>query len=220
MTPDLALAYIHPGTVSGRFCASLARVVKHVPRVADIISLQSSPRIAEARSQIVDLFAATDHQWLLMVDADMVFDEADVNLILEAADPTSRPIVGGLCFTNDGPDKVKPVMHRLLDGGDVETITDWPRGELIEVDTTGAAFLLVHRQVFAAMKAQFGQRADGSENPYPWFVEGMVTKNGMKLGEDTAFLMRARAMGIPVHVHTGTKIGHEKAQVLTEEMYG
>jgi len=218
---DVVVAYIHGGTVTGQFCFSLAETMAHVGQIAGQIEMQSSPRIAEARSQVVEQFAERfpDADWLLMVDADMVWTPSDVELLLDVATRNERPIVGGLCFALDG-DGVKPVMFRLLDSsGKAEIIRDYPRGDLVEVDSTGAAFLLVHRQVFAKMRQQFGKRADGSDNPYPWFVEGQVTRDGVALGEDSAFCLRAKAMGIPIHVHTGARIGHVKTRVLTEAMF-
>ena len=52
----------------------------------------------------------------------------------------------------------------------------------------------------------------------PWFAEGTVYK-GMSFGEDTAFCIRAMSVGIPIHVHTGAKIGHVKPQIMDEAAY-
>lgn len=225
MSGDVVIAYIHPGQVSGRFCESLVNTLFHDARtdrrIAGQIAMQSSPRIAEARSQVVDRFA--EHfpgvGWLLMIDADMSWEPDAVDRLLHAADRKLRPIVGGLCFAQDGKG-VKPTLYRLTnDTLDMEPIRDYPRGELVQVDATGAAFMLIHRSVFAGMKEAYGKRGDGSVNPYPWFVEGSTTKSGWALGEDIAFCLRAKTLGIPIHVDCGTRIGHEKTVILTEEMF-
>lgn len=222
----MVLAYIHAGLVHGKFCASLVNTVfydaNHSRRIAGQIEMQSSPRIAEARSQIVDKFAEhfPDAEWLLMVDSDMSWSPEDVYLLLQSATRNERPIVGGLCFTWDGVSQLTPTLYRLLDHtGRSEAVYDYPRDTLVQVDSTGAAFVLIHRQVFAKMKERFGTRADGTPNHFPWFQEGLVTKDGVGLGEDTSFFLKAKALGIPVHVHTGARIGHTKAVVLTEAQY-
>lgn len=222
-TPRVVIGYISGGHPTLEFTASLAATVRHCQQVVDTIPLRSSPRIAEARSQIVDLFAGKDADWLLMIDDDMQWTPADVKLLLSVASRDERPIVGGLCFSHDaasGPYAVRPTLWRVTDrSGTVELIRDYPKGELVEVDSTGAAFLLVHRQVFAKMRAKFGKLPSGADNPYPYFVEGLVTGAGVALGEDSAFCARARSMGIPIFVHTGARIGHVKTVVLTEAMF-
>jgi hypothetical protein len=92
------------------------------------------------------------------------------------------------------------------------------------VSATGGACILIHRQVFAAMRRPypkgFGTLADGvTPNQYPWFSEGLVGPKGQPLGEDVAFCRKARLLGIPVHVHTGITTGHMKSFEITEDRY-
>jgi hypothetical protein len=77
----------------------------------------------------------------------------------------------------------------------------------------------VHRQVFAVMKKHFGTLPDGSPNGSPWFAEGITGLKGEGWGEDTVFCLRANALGIPVHVHTGIKVGHVKEVIIDEVFY-
>jgi hypothetical protein len=51
----------------------------------------------------------------------------------------------------------------------------------------------------------------------PWFVDGQADDELME--GDLSFCARARALDIPVHVHTGVKVGHKKIQVLDEAFY-
>lgn len=196
------------------------------------IFIISGPRIAETRSQIVDKFLGEDcfakASWLVMVDADMVFDGADVFALLDAADPVERPIVGGLCFAGYTPDTMYPTIYvadRDDDGRlDIDKVRDYPRDQLVRCHATGAAFVAVHRSVFEAMRRPhdqggFGTLPNGAPNPYPWFVEGHTDRHGRPFGEDIAFCLRAGALGFPVHVHTGIKVGHHKSIILTEELY-
>jgi hypothetical protein len=102
-------------------------------------------------------------------------------------------------------------------------VEDYPSDALMRVGATGTGCLLVHRSVFAAMKQPhpngWGTLPNGQPNPYPWFQEGLTGPRGEPFGEDVVFCRRARAMGIPVHVHTGIQCGHVKSFVLDESYW-
>lgn len=226
------LAWCHPGAVAGVFCDGIAGILLHDGREGGgnilqrggFMSLESGPRVAEARSQLIDAFLAgfelTD--WLLFLDADMDPPADLVPRLLEVAHPQRAPIVGGLCFAGGRSGRIYPTLYRVTDGetGAMDTIDEWPRGRLVKVDATGAACLLVHRQVLVAMANAYGTQPNGEPNPYPWFVEGMMSKaTGAPYGEDIAFCLRVRKLGIPIHVHTGIEVGHRKAQVLDSKAF-
>lgn len=208
---------------------------KHLTTPGGSMKMTSGPRIAEARSQLVDCFFAEPlfegAEWLLMVDSDMVFEANMVERLMEVADPKETPILGGLCFAGGRSHDPYPTIYRQVElaGHDgksfvgVEPIREYPRDELVRVGATGGACLLVHRQVFIAMSHEhprgWGTFPDGRKNPYPWFVEGTVTPNGEPVGEDIAFCMRADQLGIPIHVHTGVKLGHVKHFILDEAWF-
>ena len=141
-----------------------------------------------------------------MVDTDMVFAADALDRLLEVADSDVQPVVGGLCFAAAD----KPVMFRLGEDGAPARVTEWPEGALVPVDATGAACLLMHRSVLVEM----GERNQGAA--YPWFVEGAATSRGALLGEDTAFCLRARGMGVPIVVDTSVRVGHVKTSVIGE----
>lgn len=223
--------------VSGEFFESLyaTLLVDHNrpdPRLlgpgAGFIGLASGPRIVDGRTQIVDSFlgnaAIREAEWLWMLDTDMVFEPDTLYRLLDVADPIKRPIIGALCFAGGYSGEMWPTIYRLVkhDGhSGVERVLDYPRDSLMPVGATGAACLLVHRSVLMAMArphpAGFGTFPDGTPNPHPWFVEGI--NNGQSFGEDVAFCMRANALKLPIHVHTGVKIGHVKTHVLDEALF-
>lgn len=194
------------------------------------ISLQTGPRIAETRCQMVQHFLEKFPQadWLFMVDADMTFEESIVEDLLAHADPKDVPILGGLCFAGGhASGRMYPTIYEEIDEGDghikVQPVNDYPSNRLVKVGATGGACLLIHRQVLLAMNRPypngFGTLADGRVNLYPWFVEGTTDTKGRPLGEDVVFCRRARHLGIPVHVHTGVKLGHVKTYILDEEVW-
>ena len=71
---SIAIGFLHPGDTAGCFTESLALTQladRRLGRIRSIIGMQSSPRLVEARSQMVDSFLTLRNEWLLMIDADM-----------------------------------------------------------------------------------------------------------------------------------------------------
>lgn len=230
----VVVSWCRPAQVDGGFCDSITGLLLYDARTSrriagpggGTISLQSSPRVAEARSQIVDHFLTNEaykkSQWLLMLDADMTFEPDLLDRLLEHADPKHVPILGGLCFAGSPGGRQFPTIYRAFMDGEhvnIEPADDYPENELVKCGATGAACLLVHRQVYVAMLNRFRTLADGRNNPYPWFQEGLTTSAGYAMGEDVAFCRKAMLLGIPVHVHTGIKLGHMKTGPLTEDTF-
>lgn len=226
---SVAVGYIHPGEVDGAFAQSLAMTVLHDRtrnRIQHVINVQSSPRIAEGRSELVDGFLhQTDADWLWMVDADMAWEPGDFEVLCQHADKDRAPIVGGLCFGGGrnfelGMPKVFPTIYKLVEQDGLpatKIVYDYPRDTFVRCSATGAAFLMVHRRVFVRMANHLSKMPDGTHNPYPWFAE--VVNKGRAVGEDITFCLRAGALGFPIYVHTGVRIRHHKGIFLTEETY-
>lgn len=225
----VVIGFIHPGEVAGDFMDSVCRTLMAESRPDGLtgpgggyIALRSGPRIAEARSQVVETFltneAYVDAEWLFMVDSDMVFDPLALRRLLDVADPVERPIVGGLCFAGSSPEGCYPTLYALRPDDEkrweIEKVTEWPEGELVKVGATGAAALLVHRNVLTTMYRAFEFLPNGQRNNYPWFVEGHSDAHGRPMGEDIAFCIRAQGLGFPIHVHTGIEFGHRKSVIL------
>jgi GT2 family glycosyltransferase len=188
--------------------------------------MQSSPRIAEARTQIVNLFlnqaVFTDAEWLLTIDADMEWEPDAVEHLFKHADPVKAPIVGGLCFAGMSPDRCYPTLYKMEqddDGIALSNIDFIPDAELIKVGATGAAFVLIHRKVLLSMAKAYGTLPNGRPNPYPYYAEGHVDRNGRAMGEDIVFCIRAQALGFPVHVAPAAEVGHFKNITLTREVW-
>lgn len=214
---SVTVAYPRADTVEGVFCESLTRLLqfdaRNHRRVIDgggVISVASGPLIARARNEIVGAFLRGEGEWLLMVDSDMVFPSDAIERLLAVASD-ERPVVGALCFAGGRSGRVTPTMYRMLpaaeEGGDpqIGIVEDWERGHVIQVDATGAAFLLIHRSVLEAMAERWA-------GPSPWFITGF--KGNVEFGEDFGFCVRLANLGVPVFVHTGMEIGHSKRHIL------
>jgi hypothetical protein len=150
-----------------------------------------------------------------MVDADMRFTAEDVVRIFEYAEAMEPAVHGGLCFAVT-EDEVRPTLMVAVEKPDgrvgTERIWDYPRDSAVEVDGTGAAFLLIPRALVVEMGEKFEP-----QTVYPWFAESEL--DGEELGEDSTFCMRARSLGYKVIVHTDIKIGHRKPHTYTEDDY-
>ena len=233
MIERVVLGWVCPGTVSSRFMDSVLRSVfagigevqlgnREDYVVAGYRFIESGPRIAAARNNLVRGFlespAYENVEWLLMLDADMIFDESLLPALFQDVRDTDgslkRPIVGGLCF-GGGRERVFPTMYEIVDpkennGDAVRVIEEWSEGAAVEVDATGAACLLVHRSVYETMLERHGE-------PVPWFAESIY--KGVEFGEDWTFCLRARVMGYPIIVNTNAKVGHQKPIVLDEQLW-
>lgn len=214
------VGYCHPGHIRGLFHDSLLGVLlrDHVTggkilSYGGYAALTTGPRIASGRTQLVDAFLAHPNQpeWLWMLDTDMVFAPDTLDRLLDSADAKDRPIVGALCFGGGRDAKVFPTIYTVTpDGQTIDRCEDYPRDALCKIDATGAACILIHRNVFLTMTKRFPR-------PLPWFQDVVI--NGMDIGEDICFCLRARQCNIPIYVHTGIQIGHEKTQIITEESF-
>lgn len=219
---SVMVGWICPGDVTNSFCSSLVDTLIRDPehRIQGQINLQSSPRIVQARTEVVVSFLQMNIEWLLMADADMSWDYEDFDRLCRVADPVRRPIVGGLCFAggrsaHSEEMKIFPTLYNMTaddQGLYSEIIFDYPENRVMEVSATGAAFLLVHRSVLIEMQNKLGYN-----NPFPWFAESVL--RGKPVGEDITFCVRATSLGFKIFVHTGVKVRHEKRSYLTEEAY-
>ena len=198
---------------------------EHGQHLTSPLFLPTSPmQMAANRNMGARLFLdETDADYLLFVDSDMGWDPDAVDLLLDAADPMDHPVIGALCFglrkeetNNQGGFLTVPFP----------TIYDWrpdkhanmgfvPRynyspGAITQASATGAAFLLIHRNVLTAMRKTVGDE---------WFTRAQLSAGGQVMGEDISFCARLGQAGIPLFVHTGVKTTHAKTVWVGEDFY-
>jgi hypothetical protein len=179
--------------------------------------------LADARNKAVKLFLKEDlADWLFWVDTDMGFAADTVDRLLAAADPVERPVVGGLAFTQKEEEsdlmggwrcRAAPTVFdwTVLGDGQMGFSVRWnyPPGTLVRCAGTGSACVLIHRSVFERVQEKFGT----------WYDRVPNTTTGQLLSEDLALCLRAGALDIPVHVHTGVRTTHQKTLWLAEDDY-
>lgn len=230
---SVAVGYLDPGTWSATFGQSLVRLY-----LTDAFSSRriiaeggkelrnrcGSGGIVAGRNKVAQSFLTeTNREWLFFVDSDMGFSGTIVNELLAAADPVERPIVGALCFAlkRDFVDEVFaekytviPTLYEFVET-DVEvgfrSIPDYPRDTLVKVAGTGSAAILIHRSVFERIEARYGPIWYDTVR-LPKGKDGPTT-----FSEDLSFCVRAAACDIPIHVHTGVKVAHDKGGVFLDE---
>jgi GT2 family glycosyltransferase len=214
----VTVAYLHGETVAAKFMTSFTDMIRYDDkrRINNIITKQSSVNINMARNNLVrDFISQTDDGWLLMLDADMVVPKRLVRDLLDnITDYEETPIVSGLMFSaNENFILIPHIYHWAPEESDaiLASSREYPRNTMLRVGAVGAACLLVHRYALAAIYN------DNQGNAMPWFEE-TIYKNQL-IGEDFTFSLRAKALGIPVYVNTGVKIGHVKHVTLDERLY-
>lgn len=226
----VSIAYVHSAEVTHSWHQSMMGLVAHdlshqalVMRGGWLATKYGTGGIVQARNDTVKRFLAdTESDWLLWVDTDMGFAPDSVDRLMEAADPVSRPVVGGLCFMMrevgiDGMGGMvvqpKPTLfgwHADESQGGFCAVEEYPRDQVVAVAGTGSAFILIHRTAFERVAAEFGAE---------WYTQTLNPATRGLLSEDLSFCVRLGALDIPVHVHTGVKTSHLKHVWLDERIY-
>lgn len=229
----VVVAFCHRAdSIAPQFRRSLTMVLMRdatrTRRIVGELDKESSANISAARCDNVREFLNHPGKpdWLWMVDSDMTFGDGILDRLLTTADAKTHPIVGGLCFGvrpvkyggverfNEclaSPLELFPTIYMLNDDGQMEHWTVYPRDSVMQVHSTGAACLLVHRSVLADKR----WLADG--HPLPWFRESVL--NGKMCSEDQFFCIKAGSLGYPIHLDTAAKTGHVKTFVADEDAF-
>jgi GT2 family glycosyltransferase len=199
---------VNPGQVSSAFSAAMMNLavadkVNGWNCLAQRFEARSAPNVSKARNELVQAFLGTDFEWGLFLDSDMVFPEDTIVRLLMAAEHAETKVVGGLCVmaTDEGP--IPTIYNHAPPPAITYLHIDYPDDTLVQVAATGAACLLVHREVFEAVAALYPDEA------YPWFKEVERRRNWMS--EDLEFCLRAGEAGYSTYVDTTLHIGHYKS---------
>ncbi len=228
--PDVALAYLSPGSESSSFAFCKDRLLVHeLGRVGwpPFLWRQrvASGRIVEGRNELVTAFLdRTGCSWLLFVDSDMGFGPDLLQRLLEAADENERPVMGALCFglKTEGTDeylqsekfRTFPTVYVWAEDEKIagfKVVPEYPRDSIVECDATGAACILIHRKVLEAIRSEHGGA---------WFDPIRHPKQPDPFGEDMSFCIRVGQAGFPIYVDTAIKTSHDKGGIfLTEDTW-
>jgi hypothetical protein len=227
----VAVAYVHSNQVAYSWHHSMIEMTgfdlfneARILRGGWIAVRYGTDGLPEARNMAAKIFLEERKaEWLFWVDTDMGFSPDIVERLLEAADPVERPIVGALAFSyrESEPDGLggwrchpTPTVFdwlRLDDGQMGFAVRfDYPRDTLVQVGGTGSACVLIHRSALERMREAYGP---------VWYDKVPNTSTGQVVSEDLSMCLRAGALQIPVHVHTGVRTTHQKTLWLAEGDY-
>lgn len=229
MSPGtVAVGFLDPGHWSHCFGQSLIdlylvdahgsqRLVPHGKQLRD--NAQAGGIVAGRNAVAKKFLDDTDCEWLFVVDSDMGFGPTTVDDLIASADPDTRPVVGGLCFSlrRDTPGEfygqkyvVVPTCFEYVDTDDeigFRSMIDYPRDALVQVGGTGAACVIIHRTAMEKVRARFGDT---------WY-DHVTHPGGTTFSEDLSFCVRLAACDIPVYVNTGVRTTHDKHGVFLDE---
>lgn len=227
--PAVTLAYVNQNNVAYAWHHSMVELIGwdlanacRVMRGGYVAIRYGTDGLPDARNKAVEEFLQRDSEWLFWVDTDMGFPADIVDRLLAAADPKERPIVGALCFTQreteaDGVGgwrcTATPTVFDWQHEGEKQGFAvrwDYAQDTVVRCGGTGSAAVLIHRSVFERVFDKYGRT---------WYDRSFNPTMKQLTSEDLSFCMRAIALGIPVHVHTGVKTTHQKTVWLSEEDY-
>lgn len=190
--------------------------------------LSGTMGIASARSEIAHYFLnSTDSEWLFMVDSDMSFGPDTVDRLVQSAETNNVKILGALCFAQKrDPDlqqgpyhvvryRIQPTIYQYAEVKQTgekgfQSITKYKRDAFQEVSGTGAACILIHRDVLKDL---------GADPFYP-ITDPNAGGNGTSrsFGEDLSFCIRVAAAGHRIGVDTSIKTAHYKGGIFLDEI--
>jgi hypothetical protein len=206
MNTKLFLPVLHNGDGSVKLSYMMS-VVSSFGGIDIHISTFGDSHPGRARNRAVAKFLETDRDYLLFIDADIVFDREHIEKLMAS----DEPILCGIY------PKKQPGIHPccvMLPGFQMtEETKDCP----VEGRRAGTGFMRIHRSVFERLKASADEfrntGGDGQAGPPQWdfFKSGVL--NGEWLSEDWYFCDMARAAGFRIMIHTGIQARHEGSAV-------
>lgn len=183
--------------------------------------------VAAGRNEIARHFLTTDAEWLFMIDSDMGFAPNTANELMHSAISNNVKVIGGLCFAQkvdtdlaQGPFnaaryRIQPTLYRYVEIQETgergfQAITKYQRDRFQPVAATGAACVLVHRDVLKAVGAE----------PFMPITDPIGGGNGTPrtFSEDLSFCIRVSAAGFTIGVDTSIKTTHYKGGIYLDEV--
>lgn len=159
--------------------------------------------------------------WILFIDADMSFRPDAIGRLVRVREEHDLDIVGGLCFQRKDPHQPTLYMRETPLRGGYSFLEKWDT-DLVEVDATGFAFILIHRRVFERMVRVYEERPNFTW-PSPGESSRMPPPNFFRwadgFGEDLRFCQDAKATGSRVFVDTRVEIDHTSETTINRRSF-
>jgi 2-polyprenyl-3-methyl-5-hydroxy-6-metoxy-1,4-benzoquinol methylase len=200
--PLLFVALTTYRTVEQRTVQSLFNAMGMLPYNFNLAT-HSSANVWRGRNILADHFLSTPADYLIFIDADMVFTPQDMDTLVRAAiDTPDAGIIGGFYVSRDT--KMRPLISWTDDDGVqlpleacVSKLRE-SRGQLVEADLIPTGFMLIKREVVEAIE------------PPRFIVESRVAPDGTRhdFSSDNVFVRKAQEAGFKTYGHFGIELGH------------
>jgi len=162
------------------------------------VSLSYKQPVDANRNKIVKKFLASNCEWLLMIDADIVPPKDILDMTKHGKKIVSATVLG---MKNGIPHPL--IMKMNEENGMYHMVSlDKYKEELrddglIEIDGSGTGCILIHREVLEKMEP-------------PWFRFQYNKFGDVKYSEDYRFSQRAKEMGYKIYCDTNMPCKHYK----------
>lgn len=215
----ITIGWCDGGSVEGRFMSGIVNTVieapKHKLNIVNTIRVQGN-QIARQRQSLWDFWSnLSDSEWLLWVDSDIVLTMPVLNMIWEAADKKTKPVVTGTYFVSSQNEQslMQPVPALYLETGDqyrTQLIHPLPENQVIPVDVAGFGLMLMHRSIIEPVKKAAGDISVFGENQQA--ADKFIS-------EDVSFCRNLKKAGIQLYAHTGATVQHMKTFSFDQNYY-
>lgn len=168
--------------------------------------------IAMARNQVADIAVDQGYDYLLQLDDDATFPPDVIRRLLAH----QKPFVAALAYQRKPP-HLTCAFEVGDDGLLGKPLEGIEHTGLRKVDVTGQHCTLTHTSVFKKLRAGAPEAhgvpaLPGTRHYFGWMSE-------VKVGEDFAFCLNCKKLGIPIYVDTELITGHIGAPIVVDENY-
>ena len=179
-----------------KFVQSLMSL-KYPPDTEIAFSLVLGRQLPFARNQIVSEALANGSDYLLFLDADMVFPNDLLTRLFE----NKKDICNALAFRRISP--FYPCVFFWDEKNQCYNTADYStsKDKLMKVDATGMPAILINTEVFKKMK-----------KPHYYYRDNLFSS-------DLTFCENARKLGYEIWIDTSLKIGHLGEQLVIDESF-
>lgn len=201
------------------FTVSLIELLQTTPFIGQIDFVVNDSLVCRARNTLAARFLASDYQWLLFLDNDLLFKPEHIARLWLHGIKHNRKLVCGLYA-------LKKLAPRF--------VANWIKGEqpdkdgAVKVHESGTGCMLVHRSVFEEMRDKLPDIAYTVDSNHPnggkteWNFFGVGTykyPNGLVryLSEDWWFCQKWRDLGGDVWADTKIQIKHMGVMIFPPE---
>jgi hypothetical protein len=227
MTTSFSVANINPGEVRREFMLSMMQLMAFNPasthpsiRFDQFYSHECHGYLDLGRNECVEWYLDnTESDHLVFMDSDVIATAEQIYELVSLAAKKDLGLVGGVYFSASPEHGMFAVAYLMKHDDTVDLERPFPLppeaiegmakiNEVAVVDTFGTGFMCIRRDVLLAMQNKFNP-------PCRYFAEIVI--DGVWMGEDHTFCLRAESLGFTPHVAPGIVASHIKPLIIRPE---